>query len=385
VTINDARTLYGNLSLPFVLNATYAPMSFHVVTSSQDAYVVVVPDYTLGSFGPPTNPATGLYSPSDWNGGEVIDGTVCGFPTFGDGYPITICGVVNTPTYVTYPGPATTYPYVVSGQATYYSPGNGPLGPGLDYGYPALYHIDQYQNIPPATHTTQFNIGAFNITAAEFVNDPAGNWLCAAGAGKISGSAILDTWNQFATRKIGDVYTDTVTITGSFSLTTAHPGSVVYDITLWTWTQNRHTDRTAYEDDWGILNPVKFGTETFPVSTWVYLREGLPDLLVAALPQNYVYRDGQFVRNLPSVFGALGLSVVPYIADNTIEGDQPDLAIIPGVGGLNNYDHTVSTHLPNARLVSIPLDGQIGSSSAESSGAGGNSGGAGGGSGSGGL
>lgn len=356
MTIDAARTLYGNFSLPFVLNANFAPMSFHIVESSQDSYTIPVDDYIKNRLdipnhlpsGPPFDPAT-----------EFTNGGFIGFPS------------LNVFAYWT-------YTFVGLCHCIYVDPTGwfGPTSyPSTAYTPPNQFDTNDYQDIPANTITTPFNIGDFIIKAAEFINDASGSWLCDGGAANLCDSQfILNTWNQYATRKIGNAYTDTVTITGSYDVTNA--GSVAYHILL--WKQNRHTDRTAFEDNWGILNPVMFGTQNAKLVCRVYLTEGLPDQLVAALPQNYAYRDPLFVRNQQVAFDALGLQVIPYVADNAVELGQSDVQIFPGAGGAGKYDHVMTTQLSNARLVQLAVDGQI---TPKTGGGAGGSGGAGGGSG----
>ena len=344
VTIDEARTLYGNFSLPFVLNANFAPMSFNVVESSQDSYTLTTPDTKIAEVKTPqaTNPP--LFS--DWNGSGYLDinPLIC----WGDGdsevqYQCAFDGIFNG------------YP-ITYGDGT--NGGYEPRQHFTDYGSYGSTHV--YQNIPHNTIVTTSNIGDFVIKSAEFINDAGGGWLCDAGASTLCSSQfLLNDWNKYATRKQYHTYTDTIKITGNFTVTSG-TGIPSGGITVLTWEQWRHTDLFTYEDNWGILNPIKFGTQNATLVCRAYLAEGLPDQLVAAVPQNYAYRDPQFVRNQQVAYDALGLQVIPYIADSSVELSEADIQIFPGAGGVGNYDHVMTTQLSNARLVQVPVDGQIG-------------------------
>ena len=104
------------------------------------------------------------------------------------------------------------------------------------------------------------------------------------------------------------------------------------------------------------MDPVWNGTVNAPLNAVVYLLEGVPDQAVAALPENYAYLDPAYIPERDDS----GLNnIVPYIADNTVETAEAELSVLPGTGGAGAYDHVITTALPNARLVQIPVDGHI--------------------------
>jgi len=344
LTINDARTLYGTLNVPFVLNASFAPMSFHVAESTQDSVTLATTNSILAHWGVPPNP--GNPTPDIPLTGRITGGSSTSdlYLNYGGG-----AGQFNTGF-----GIVSVHTHPASGTYTGYVPANvvDVLSGGGDT-------VTNYQDIPASPIVGTSSIGAFSIRACEFVNDAAGNWLADVPSAQLCGQQnLLDTWNILPTRKAYTITTDTVTITGSFNVinTLGSPAT----LTFWTWVQNRSVAHNALQDDWGILNPVKFGTQNAALSAKVFLLEGLlADHLVVALPQNFAYRDPAFALNFPEAYNGLGLQVVPLVADNTIEDNVADVNVLPGAGGVNACDHVVTTSLINARLVTLPIDGQI--------------------------
>jgi len=95
---------------------------------------------------------------------------------------------------------------------------------------------------------------------------------------------------------------------------------------------------------------------------------------VAALPQNYAYKDPAWTTTLDAAIKALGDGgdsapfpdeniilvnglIIPYILDNTVESNPAELTPIAAYGELTGtYITVVTTGLANARLVLVPTD-----------------------------
>jgi hypothetical protein len=92
--------------------------------------------------------------------------------------------------------------------------------------------------------------------------------------------------------------------------------------------------------------------------------EGMADQCVACLPQNVAYYDEAWVTNNLAAYNSLGIHVVPIIADNTVEGALADVTYVPGtppgMRTAGDYETVITTGLLNARLVTVPVDGQVG-------------------------
>jgi hypothetical protein len=104
------------------------------------------------------------------------------------------------------------------------------------------------------------------------------------------------------------------------------------------------------------------------VTAVVQLLEGLQTLAVIALPQNCAYRDMTWPPANASAYEAGGTPAVPIVADNTIELSQAEVTICPGAGGPGVYDHTITSGLTNARLLTLPIDGTLGNVAAQGAG-----------------
>ncbi len=87
--------------------------------------------------------------------------------------------------------------------------------------------------------------------------------------------------------------------------------------------------------------------------------ENIADQCVICAPQNVAYYDEPWITiNLNAVFN-LGTQVIPIVADNSVEISMADVTCIPGTGGVGQYETLLSTALLFARLVTVPVDGQI--------------------------
>jgi len=333
LTISDAKTIYGNFSLPFILNAHYAPMSFHVIESSQDVTQIYVPDAVIAQLLTPaqTDPADF----ADWNGSAAW-GTEHLVIMASNGAQILIDNQI-----IGLYGSTTPY----SG----YQPGN--LW-GTSSG------LNEYQGIPANAITTYdpsnltaalLYVHGYSIKAADFVNAAAGSWLCD-GAGNLSATPFIKSWA--AGHRYHSIFTDTVEITGSFSTNAA--------ASVWTWKQTRHTQKFLSRDNWGVLNPTILGTTNSPLTAMTYLVDGIPSQLIAALPQNYLYQDPAFNQDrmeaadisAPGSTPFVPAQITPYLVDNTVESSQSEITV-------TSSDCTVTTELANARLFQITVDGQV--------------------------
>lgn len=105
------------------------------------------------------------------------------------------------------------------------------------------------------------------------------------------------------------------------------------------------------------LVPARPVISEFTDDTNKNLREGLPDLCVAVIPQNYAYTDPTGVPL--TAIQALGYDIVPVIADNTVESANGEVNIISGAGGAGQYEHLITTGLANGVVVTTPIDGWV--------------------------
>jgi hypothetical protein len=199
--------------------------------------------------------------------------------------------------------------------------------------------------------------GYVYYTLAGFYNNGAGNWL-------------MNPASQILRAQINPPVT-VVPPQPWYSTEIAND----YDLTGVTLTDVDWYITPEYGPLLGLVN--SFGVPA-AYTALVWLLEGTPAQIAAAIPQNYAYYDPAFVANNPAVFAALGTAVIPIIVDNTVESDAPEVTILNGAGGAGHYDHTLTTSLGNARLLTQLVDNQVGNQ--QSTGAG-NPGGAGGGSG----
>lgn len=122
-------------------------------------------------------------------------------------------------------------------------------------------------------------------------------------------------------------------------------------------------DTTRSLLDWaqGIMQPTSPGSTYPPPSVagthLAIQREGLCDLCVRAIPLNYAYQEPDAVP--AAALQALGGSIIPVFADNTVEAADGEFKIIPGAGGAGAYDHIITTGLQNAHIQTTPIDGVI--------------------------
>jgi hypothetical protein len=111
----------------------------------------------------------------------------------------------------------------------------------------------------------------------------------------------------------------------------------------------------------GIMqpNPPASGSRfpSLPATALCVQREGLVDLCVAAIPQNYAYLNPSLVP--AAAVAALGNTIIPVIADNTVETAAAEITLISGTGGIGHYDHIITTGLPNALIQPTPIDAAI--------------------------
>jgi hypothetical protein len=353
ITIDAARALYASLSLPFVLNGVYAPMTFENIVATANV----------------TTTSQNVTSPVGYalrtNGAGPVPFTVAEALAF-----------VATP------------PGAIWSDTTDYT-----VGP------------EQGDSPSPALDGQWSDAGRpiALLTIAGFVNSTGGGWLTSPGSQTLRASIKPVTTSQTNPNFGGTAQMLDSRVTTGYEF----PGTPTY-IAFWygagytpyttgsasnglgyiSWNVAVHTNTFYFTVDYGVLaaRVFQFGLPGAYTALTI-LSEGMPNLVAAAIPQNYYYYDPNWVANNVSAYNALGTPVIPIIVDNNVEGDQAEVRIISGVGGTGNNDHPITTLLGNARLVTIPVDQQTGNQ--QSTGAGntggmgaGGAGGAGGGGGS---
>lgn len=213
------------------------------------------------------------------------------------------------------------------------------------------------------------DMGAVNSWVADFFTDPAGNWLrtydsanlCAAsspcaepfryvvnnGDSLTAVEAYGFPYGEFTPTKAA-FYANTFFPTGPWS------GTLPWRDLSYAWLFGGPTGPLKFYLAVNLPQKPLWGR-----SAAVFLREGLPDLCVMALPQNAIYYDTAWAVTNVNAIHDLGTGIVPIIADNTVENSPSEVTVIPGAGGAAKYDHVFTTTLLNARLVTIPVDGAL--------------------------
>ena len=314
VKIDDARTLYANLSLPFFLDAQLIPKSFQlanvtgtltptVATTAQNNYFYCY-DSNTGGFNPNVNGRNPYYAaPTAWSG----------------------------------PGDTSTK--------------------WSDNGQPLKHIVD--------VNNGGGFLGDLNQVAAGFIIDTGGNWvtsyasqnLCSASSPAAIAPLVSMNWTAGETHTAGANY--------SYVLNAYTAGSWTVSFNTFNWQSiENYTNTTAtyvitYPAPGFIQPPPALAQMVQDLSGLVILREGQADLVVACLPQNVAYYDEAWLASNMNVFNLLGTSVVPIIVDNTLENDLADITYITGVGGAGKYENVITTGLLNARLVTVAVDSKI--------------------------
>ena len=330
VKIDDARPLYANMSVPFILDAQLISKSFQLANVTG-----TVTDTTVVST---QHNHYGLY---DSNGG--------GFDPN------------------------------VNGRNPYYAAPTAWSGPTdtsskwSDNGEPIKHIAD--------TNSGGGFLGDVNQVAAGFINDTGGNWvtsyagqnICSSGSPVAITPAVLMNWTAKEENIVDANY--------SFVLNAYIPGHYyLYDgLNTWNWLAtedytNKHAHYViTYAQPAFVQAPPALAQRIQDVAAVVFIREGKADAIAACLPQNCAYYDMAWANANQNIWigvltgfppfqyyaGGLGTQVVPIIADNSIESSQPDVTYIAGAGGAGQYETIITTGLLNARLVTLPVDGQI--------------------------
>jgi len=316
LTIDTARTIFQYYSLPFQLNEQLLPLSF-----------------------------------------QTINGSLSAVATTTSSFPALSPGAVQAPTEA-----YTTCPDETSLLAYYSAHG---------------INVSDYL-VLPADGTSGDVCFMQSGREAFFINDANGNWAAAVPNAQLvsqtdHGLISLGQWKVgFQTvfgQSVNHYYWCAgyeVNRFGPFDFTAG--GSQFYNqISGGAWEERDYAVSSTVTQftlegkmDWGAANAqMRPDLVVRKIAAVTFLREGLPDLCVAALPQNLAYYDlASGNANYDAVL-ALGTQIVPVIADNTIESAVSEATVVPGAGGADKYDHVFTTQLLNARVVSCPIDGHI--------------------------
>ena len=314
VTVDDARTLYASLSLPFTVSTILTPQTFLLANVTGTVAPTVTTTALVANF----------YLFDSNSGG--FDPNVNGRNTYAD-----------PPTPWSGPGD-TTSKYSDNGQPIKHLP-DVPSGGGF--------------------------LGDVNQVVGGFTSDQDGEWVTPYSGANLaiptSPAAIpvgvVGGWtgNEDHNRLAYYDYALNPYVAGTYF----HGGTYNWMATE-DYTQNITRYVISYPPPaWLISAPVP-AQMTADLTAVIALYEGVENQCVACVPQNFGYYDPNYVTDNFDAYVALGAGIVPIIADNSVEGSPAEVTVYPGAGGAGLYEHLIQTKLANARLVIFGVDGGMG-------------------------